>query len=121
MKALNANDDLPKYIVSLGMVKSKKNLGREYFGFEMVAKTDFWWCKASLHITFHDWKNYKVLLSVWIIRLDNIFDLKKYIYNINKRMDNFKNYHNVEKEITLESKVENDYLYVLYKDKMGAN
>jgi hypothetical protein len=32
-------------------------------------------------------------------------------------MDNFKKYHNVEKEITLESKMENDYLYVSYKDK----
>ena len=32
-------------------------------------------------------------------------------------MESFKKYHKVEKEITLESKVENDQLFVFYKKK----
>lgn len=32
-------------------------------------------------------------------------------------MENFKKYHNIEKDITLESKVENSHLFVLYKDQ----
>jgi ribosomal protein L39E len=36
MKAFKENGDIPKYIVSLGKVKSKKNPSREYFGFQLV-------------------------------------------------------------------------------------
>ena len=32
-------------------------------------------------------------------------------------MDNFKKYYNIEKDITLQSKVENDHLFVFYKDQ----
>ena len=32
-------------------------------------------------------------------------------------MDNLKKYHNIEKDITLQSKVENDHLFVFYKDQ----
>ena len=32
-------------------------------------------------------------------------------------MDNLKKYYNIEKEITLQSKVENDHLFVFYKDQ----
>ena len=32
-------------------------------------------------------------------------------------MDNFKKYHNIKKEITLHSKVENDHLFVFYNDQ----
>ena len=32
-------------------------------------------------------------------------------------MDNFKKYHKIKKDITLESKVENDHLFVFYKDQ----
>ena len=32
-------------------------------------------------------------------------------------MDNFKKYHNIEKNITLQSKVENDHLFVFYNDQ----
>ena len=32
-------------------------------------------------------------------------------------MDNFKNFHNIETNITLQSKVENDHLFVFYKDQ----
>ena len=32
-------------------------------------------------------------------------------------MDNFKKYHKIESDITLQSKVENDHLFVFYKDQ----
>ena len=32
-------------------------------------------------------------------------------------MDNFKKFHNIETDITLQSKVENDHLFVFYKDQ----
>ena len=32
-------------------------------------------------------------------------------------MDAFKKYHNIEKDITLESKVENSHLFVFFKDQ----
>ena len=32
-------------------------------------------------------------------------------------MDNFKKYYNIKKDITLQSKVENDRLFVFYQDK----
>ena len=32
-------------------------------------------------------------------------------------MDNFKQYHSIETDITLQSKVENDHLFVFYKDQ----
>ena len=32
-------------------------------------------------------------------------------------MENFKKYHNIEKDITLESKVENSHLFVFFKDQ----
>ena len=32
-------------------------------------------------------------------------------------MDNFKQYHNIEKNITLQSKVENNHLFVFYNDQ----
>ena len=32
-------------------------------------------------------------------------------------MDAFKKYHNIEKDITLQSKVENSHLFVLFKDE----
>ena len=32
-------------------------------------------------------------------------------------MDNFKKYYNIEKDITLQSKVKNDHLFVFYKDQ----
>jgi hypothetical protein len=36
----DSNTHLPKYLVSLGMIESKKNTGRSYFGFE-TANFDF--------------------------------------------------------------------------------
>ena len=47
------------------------------------------------------------------------FEYKKYmkkIYTI-KKMEYFKTYINIEKEITLESKVENDRLFVFYNNE----
>ena len=41
--------------------------------------------------------------------------MKKNLYN--KKMENFTVYFNIEKEITLESKVENDRLFVFYNNE----
>ena len=32
-------------------------------------------------------------------------------------MENFKQYHKIQKDITLQSKVENDHMFVFYKDQ----